>query len=161
MTPDNGNREKTYEVDTKIRAITCCRDKSDLCYKNEISPDRWGWIRYKSGSETGARDLGSGTTPDPKKSCDFCAEYPDTLYCEHTHNPMWCRDFNCGDHFCTAADCLSEYEQSSVYDPNRETGCRVNRSYGFTISAEDGSSQTCTAMYYCDGGKTYEPKSGS
>ena len=110
----------THTLSNGIRKIDCCWDKG-MCFENEVEPDSWGWIRFKSAGEFGAHKI-----TDHQDSCGFCARYPDTLYCTQTHDPSWCESGAdgalCGGEICQSADCQEAFESSSAANSCQVTG---------------------------------------
>ena len=94
---------------------------------------------------------------------DFCQANPNNIYCTNdpsgdahtepgtvavcgTDSTLAC---NCGDHFCTVGDCNWHWEQSPAVDTCADASWNNANSYTMTISATDGSSQTCNMTVDC------------
>ena len=65
--------------------------------------------------------------------------------------------YNCGDHYCGVGDCQWHFERSSAYSTCQGEDGATEPTY--TISASDGSSQTCKVSASCsyrhDNGNDY------
>ncbi len=154
------NPESSGHASTKFRAFTCCLDQSDLCYKNQVEARSDGNIR----SITINGSTITGTFVDVsshQKRYDFCSENEDDIYCEvdpqgdaNTDPNAECNEdtdppCNCGDHYCKVADCNSHWDQSPAADTCADASWNNESAYTMTISATDGSSQTCNMTVQC------------
>ncbi len=157
---------QSMETTSPISGIYCCFEgEGDLCWKDQVVANADGNIKRRSvSSPSTSTEHAVGTH---RQRYDFCQEHPDDVYCDvnpsgdakldpdggacGTGNQLAC---NCGDHFCTVADCDWHFEQGGTKDEcaNREEDPRS--SYAMSISAIDGSSQTCTLSTICKTGAT-------
>ena len=140
-----------------VRKITCCLDKSDLCYKSQVEARSDGRIR--SIAIDGSTITGTFVDVSThQKRYDFCSENEDDIYCEvdpqgdaNTDPNAECNEdtdppCNCGDHYCKVADCTSAYENSQAYDSCTND---MFSNHSMSISATNGSSQDCTMEGQC------------
>ena len=139
----NGDKETDYRLG-KTNAITCCADKSDLCYRSEV--ERIGsYIMKYAGSGTTYTYVNVDTH---EKRYQFCQSNPDNIYCEVDPEGDANRaslPFNCGNHYCNVGDCEWNWNRSSASET-----CNLGfADSSMSISAEDGSSRTCTVVVKC------------
>ena len=140
----NGNRESQKYASVNVRDITCCINKSDICFKRQIEGE---WIKHVTVTGSGWSQNWVDVRTQMRRY-KFCQDNPDDIYCEvdpegdaHVTPPP----LNCGDHYCTVSDCESQYAQSSAV----ETCSGLPQAWNMTISSEEGESQTCTVTERC------------
>ena len=143
----NGNQYNGSLAVNDIRAIACCINHGDqLCYKWQVEKNGANEIRHVTVTGSGY----SSTMVDVsthKKRYNFCKGNPDYIYCEiNPEGDAFTPPYNCGDHYCTVGDCTWHWNRSTADDTCHE---RFNP-YSMSISAEDGTSQTCTIQVKCE-----------
>ena len=154
--------KETYEgASSKTRDITCCLDDSDLCYRNQVEANDRDRITVIS-EVNGAYNAGWQDVSTHQLRYDFCQANTNNIYC--TNDPSGdanrvpgtaecgtdsTLDCNCGDHFCTVDDCNSAWDGSPAVDTCADASWNNENSYTMTISATDGSSQTCNITVDC------------
>ena len=147
---DDGSKQRHKNAVADVRDISCCRNKSDLCHRREVEKNSEGKIRVWSGSGTTYTWV---SVSKARKRQHFCrqSEYRDGVYCRNDPDgdALDGHPYNCGDHYCTVSDCESQFEQSNAYSTCQEDGTVPS----YTISATDGSSQTCTVTATCKHGE--------
>ena len=163
---DHGEKQKGHSARYDISGISCCIDKSQLCYKAQVEKDPDGKIKVWKGTGTQFRMKSVDTH---RKRFDFCKKYRYNVYCKVNPEgdaftaPL---AYNCGDHYCTADDCDAEYEKSDVRDPDtvwEGYGCHpstLTNGYSSSISSTDGASQHCTIDTACRKKEFYTPDGG-
>ena len=169
------------------RSIKCCMNKSDLCYKDQVEKVTDADINNGNASIRFLRVIGEAQAVSyvdvstHENRYEFCQENPNYIYCtenpegdaltsplevaqaaaEAAGEPTCSADSscNCGDHYCTAADCDSSWDDSTpvgagyVLDTSMDyqSGCTASThdDYSSSIDATDGSSQECTINVKC------------
>lgn len=151
---DNGSKQRKKHAVADVRDISCCRNKSDLCHRREVEKNDDGKIRLWSGS---GKTYSWKDVSTAAKRQHFCnqSRYRDGIYCRNDPDgdALSGRPYNCGDHYCTTLDCESQFEQSNAYQTCQEDDTQPT----YTISATDGSSQTCTVTAKCLHGQRGTP----
>ena len=150
------HREKSGLV--KINGITCCAN-FEICHKQQVEKDSRGYIKVYSGTGTHYNDVDVRTA---EKRQHFCSrsENRGGVYCRNNlDGDALGTPENCGDHYCDVGDCRSHFEQSDAYETCQDYRGREGPTY--TISATDGSSQTCTVAAYCVYSATQNPFTGA
>ena len=142
----NGKEERVIRM-YKIRDIACCINKSKLCFERQVEGE---WIRHVTVSGGSWSDAWVDVRTHEKRYA-FCQDNPDDIYCEvdpegdalvAPHPP------NCGDRYCTAGDCEWRWDRSPASDSCYYSKGDTRRT--LSISAYDGSSQTCTIETRCN-----------
>ncbi len=183
---EDGNR-KEYISLHQTRNLYCCFDDSELCFKSQVEAGADDASDGHIKQVTVGNGLVSGTYVDVSthyKRYRFCQANPDDIYCTvdpsgdaktEPPGPACAEDnsCNCGDHYCTEADCTSKWDETTPAtrglfeesgDPDYH-GCAPSddSDYGSyfsaTIDADDGTSQSCTLQVVCGaqgGANTYE-----
>ena len=183
---EDSTKHSGLDVLYHVNSITCCIDDSDLCHKGSVEKSDGGWIMKVTVSD-GSWDYEYVNISTHQKRYDFCQDNPDQIYCEidpdgdssfspaqaaiAAGNPACSADnsCNCGDHYCTAADCDREWSESyaaartdgfgckDAEDPDWSVAVSLYNSdtwgdegtYGSSIDAVDGTSQQCTITTGC------------
>ena len=133
--------------------IKCCPEKGELCHKSQVRALN-GKIKIWDDSSNEYVRVDVSTR---EKRQEFCRQYRDGVYCRNnlSGDAISGNPYNCGNHYCTVDDCEWHYEQSrpSTHSPgcaDADSGFDDDRQdYEMTISATDGSSQTCTLRTHC------------
>ena len=167
---NNGDRQNGRYWLNDVRNIYCCYEDSALCWKNQVEADSTGHIvRMTEVSSS----LVTGVSVDVsthQARYDFCSDYPNNIYCVNDPEgdafteppeptgPACAADSscNCGDHYCTAADCDTAWDASApvasaannLYSPHACSGSSHD-DYASSISATDGTSETCSMTVNC------------
>ena len=129
-----------------VRGIACCINESDLCYKQQVKKKN-GKIKVWTGTGTTMKDKNVRTHA---KRYAYCSENRNSIYCVNDPDgDAFIDPNNCGDHLCTAADCQTAFEASDAYEQCQSYGNTVVADPTYSISATDGSSQTCTVTANC------------
>ena len=143
----NGNKEDSVFLTSNVASIDCCINHGDqLCYKWQVEKNGANKIRHVTvtGSGYSSRMVNVSTH---KQRYNFCKSNPDYIYCEiNPEGDAFTSPYNCGDHYCTVGDCTWHWNRSTADDTCHE---RFNP-YSMSISAEDGTSQTCTIQVKCE-----------
>ncbi len=153
-----------------VSGVYCCLNASDLCHKSQVEKIASGpYAGHISRITTTASAIAT-TYEDVSthhRRYNFCQSNPIDIYCRA--NPQGdaltvpttpaCSDdntCNCGDHFCTADDCDSMWDDNapatfSALDDRTSGGCAESddASYSSSIDAADGTSQNCTIRTWC------------
>ena len=157
-----GSANYTLYTSTPSSGVACCFEGAgDLCWRNQVVADAGGSIEQAvlDGSTLSRTKVDVSTH---SARYDFCRDNPDDVYCEvnpagdamldpqgdgcGTGNQLAC---NCGDRFCNVGDCNWHYEQSAAAETCRDRHHHDDTQYRMSISAIDGSSQTCTLTVAC------------
>ena len=150
----SGTRECNTHTSGKVRDIDCCINHGDqLCYKNQVEKNSSGQIRQAQVSSSGTVYVDRDVSTHEKR-WEFCKDNAGDIYCEvDPEGDANTNPYNCGDHYCTIADCTWHFEQSEAHDE-----CRTEWSgYSMSISATDGTSERCTVEVACETGAWTEP----
>ena len=100
----NGSKFRFSDLALDVRSVSCCRNKSDLCYKNEVEPNSMGSIAIR----TGGSDYTIKSVNTHLERYEVCTEFPDSVYCENDPE---------GDAFVEPVSdeaCLTAWETSSA-----------------------------------------------
>ena len=154
--------------------VYCCLNHSDLCWKKQVEKNDEGEISHIT---TPSSSILTETPVDVSTHWAryrFCQANPDYIYCTvdpegdantEPEGPACAEDesCNCGDHYCSAADCESQWDSSTpasrglikeggISDihgcaPSNDTDYTSH--FSATIDASDGTSQTCTMRVVC------------
>ena len=147
---EDGDKHRRKNGVAKINGISCCANYQ-LCHKQQVEKDSRGYIKVYSGTGTHYNDVDVST---PERRQHFCSrsENRGGVYCRNNldgdalHAPEGLVQ-NCGDHYCDVDGCRWNFEQSSAFRTCQ--GEDGNTEPTYTISATDGSSQTCTVRASC------------
>ena len=154
---DAGDDSYSTTKTCHVRKITCCLDRSEICYTNQVEADSRGRITVVENSN-GTVTAGWATVSTHQQRYDFCQDNPDNIYCEvdpqgdaNTDPNAECNEdtdppCNCGDHYCKVEDCTSAYEESQASDSCTND---MFSNHSMSISATNGSSQDCTMEGQC------------
>ena len=129
-------RSKKYLAGANIQGVVCCWDEAntDLCFKQEIEPNSYNWIKFKSGNERGSHKIDTA-----KKKCAFCERYPDTIWCENSFDDSICGSGEDGDiGGISSSNCQAAWNASSAAG-----SC--------TITARSNNSSGCIYHTNCQG----------
>ena len=133
----NGDeRSRKYLAGADYRATVCCWDDSstDLCFKQEIEPNSYRWIKFKSGNERGSANVYTA-----KRKCAFCERYPDTIWCENSFDDSICESGEDGD-------------IGGISSSNCQTAWNASPAAGScTITARSNNSSGCIYQANCQG----------
>ena len=142
-----GNKQTYGYEASNIRSIDCCINHGDqLCYKWQVEKNGANKIRHVTvtGSGYSSRMVNVSTH---KQRYNFCKSNPDYIYCEiNPEGDAFTPPYNCGDQLLYGGDCTWHWNRSTADDTCHE---RFNP-YSMSISAEDGTSQTCTIEVKCE-----------
>ena len=117
---DGNKQRKTGHI--WIDSVNCCWDAGDLCFKNEVRPNSWNYIRFKSGGEYGHQLVQTA-----KQKCAFCERYADAFYCEETFDDSICESGEDGDiGGVSLGNCKDAWNASSAADSCTLTGRTTN-----------------------------------
>ena len=144
-----------------VSSVSCCLDRSDICYRNQVEANDRDRITVIS-VVNGAYNAGWQDVSTHQLRYDFCQANTNNIYCTNdpsgdaNRDPASAEcgtdstpDCNCGDHFCTVDDCNSAWDGSPAVDTCADASWNNENSYTMTISATDGSSQTCNITVDC------------
>jgi hypothetical protein len=147
LTNNSRNSNSGAMIIGKVRDIACCINHGDqLCYKNQIEKTSSGQIRHVTVTGSGYSSTMVNVNTH-KKRYIFCRDNPDYIYCEvNPEGDAFTTPRNCGDHTCTVGDCTWHWNRSTA-----DATCHEDfNPYSMSISAEDGTSQTCTIQVKCE-----------
>ena len=185
---NDSTKVSSGDIVADVRDISCCIDRSNLCWKDQVekhtSGDREGEVRVvrvlSSSYEAGY--ISVATHEDRWELCNGeHSQWKDTIYCRKNPerdahidpatvpladgSPRCSLDSscNCGDHYCTATDCKSQWDSSTpvsyglINDGGMSNihGCAPSNDSDYSsyfsaaIDASDGTSQTCTMRVVC------------
>ena len=165
----NSTKIRGVDNDQDVRQISCCINRSDLCWKDQVekitSGSNAGTVRvYRV--ENGQRMQSHEDVSTHQARFDLCERWPDYIYCEvdpegdaftdpsppvadlraRTCGTANTRACNCGDHFCDEGDCEWHWQQSSASQT-----CII-LSDSISMPANDGTTYECTVQARCRGG---------
>ena len=144
--PDWG-KKRGYAWFHDVRNIKCCPEKGELCHKSQVKALS-GKIKIWDDSSNEYVRVDVSTT---EKRQHFCSQwkYRTGVYCRNdlSGDAMDARAYNCGNHYCNADDCQWHFEESSAYETCQGEDGETAPTY--SISATDGSGQTCTVTAQC------------
>ena len=112
---DHGNEYKITLKSGSTTGITCCFDRSDLCWKSQVEADDQGRIRQVTITSSGS-DATSHYVATHQQRYDFCQAYPNDIYCDVNPSgdaltePTGTRE--CGGVQCTVQDCRDNFADS-------------------------------------------------
>ena len=143
----DSSKYRGYLDFNNISGISCCINESDLCYKQQVEKNSRGRIKVWTGTGTTMEKVNVRTHA---KRYAYCSEFPDSIYCVNDEDgDAFIDPNNCGDHLCTVADCQTAFEASDAYEQCQSDGFTDVADPTYSISATDGSSQTCTVTANC------------
>lgn len=163
-----GSKERS-DADNKIRDISCCVNKGDLCYKDQVekhtSGTNAGKIRRVIIESSGYRTAW-WTVDNFNQRYQLCMTYPDNVYCKNDpegdaqtivledtptselrqrecggEGQLEC---TCGDRLCDHGDCRWHWNKSAASD-----SCSVTRS-GTGVTMPAYHTWECRVVAYCD-----------
>ena len=144
---ENWDKKRGYSLNVDVHDIKCCPEKGELCHKSQVRALS-GKIKIWDDSSNEYVRVDVSTR---EKRRHFCrqGENRSGVYCRNdlSGDAMDGHAYNCGDHYCTVDDCEWHFEQSDAYKTCQ--GYNGNQAPTYTISATDGSSQTCTVAARC------------
>ena len=121
---DTNTAVYTTSMMSRIRNVTCCRNESDLCYREQVEANSHGWITTISATGSDGVDVSTH-----QARYDFCQASPNDIYC--TNNPS-------GDAFTAAPPPSTECDGAP---------CLVQDCYdNFADSPAAGSPSSCTGL---------------
>ena len=163
---DSGSKKRDKDSFHNVSGISCCIDKSELCYKRQVEPvngkiNRWTegnnrkmeWVRVKHHGER----------------FRYCSEHPNDIYCKVNPEGDAFNVPRCGasgnTHECSADDCRSAfYDNESVSQSctlaawtyadgycTLDSNCSDNGTWTFQADFEILLIDVRTRMDVCDG----------
>ena len=139
----NGDKKRGRYGAGDVRDISCCLNKSDLCWKWSVEAQD-GKIKVWKGTGTDYRWVNVRTHA---KRYDFCAENPDNVYCVNdpegdAFQPLTCEQSST---MCTAQDCEDAYTESDLH-----ASCSSNARYSFKyVPGGSAFGANCTISAGC------------
>ena len=144
---ENSDKKRGYSRYVDVHDIKCCPEKGELCHKSQVRALS-GKIKIWDDSSDEYVRVDVSTR---EKRQHFCrqGENRSGVYCRNnlSGDAISGNVYNCGNHYCTADDCEWHFEQSEAYETCQGEDGDIEPTY--TISATDGSSQTCTVSATC------------
>ena len=112
---DNAAKQTSISLTSNVRAIACCINHGDqLCFKNQVEKNASWEIRHVTVSGSGYSETTTDVSTHAKRY-KFCQDHPNDIYCKvNPEGDALTNPYNCGDHFCTAADCTWHWERSDA-----------------------------------------------
>lgn len=132
----------TGDLNKKTRGVFCCWDAGELCFKEELQPNRWNWLKFKSGNEYGSQKLDTA-----KKKCAFCERYSDNIWCENSFDDSICKTDGL---ICTNASCGADNCENAFAASSAQGTCTLSTG----VSSEWGK---CSLWATCSGRSGTQP----
>ena len=134
-------RGKIHTVN--VRDISCCINKSDLCYKRQVEKNSGGKIKVWTGTGTTMEKVNVRTHA---KRYAYCSANPDSIYCVNDEDgDAFTAPPSCGGQNCTVQACEDAYTQSELHD-----ACAGNPTYSYEYIVEGtAAGPNCTIRSTC------------